>query len=92
MDFTEEFLQELGKMDKKQLSRLLGSASRSLSGEQQKKLQEIMKDNQKLEALKSKITSEDIQNIKANMSSPEAVRKFFSQPATRERLNEILKK
>ena len=92
MDFTEGFLKELSKMDKKQLSRLLQSASRGLSKEQQRNLQDIMEDKQKIEQLKQKVTPDDIEKVKANMSSPDEVRKFFSDPATRARLNEILKK
>ncbi len=92
MDFTQEFLEELGKMDKKQLSSLLRSATRSLSKEQQQKLQNIMGDPQKLEGLKAKLTPEDIQKVKENISSPAEVRKFFSDAATRSRIDEILKK
>ena len=85
-----DFLKNLQQMDQNQLQALVKQATAGLSPAQQRGLKKMLEDPQAMSALQDKISQKDLDGLRQNLSSPEALKNYMSQPDIQKRINEIL--
>lgn len=90
MSNYDEILKKLQAMDPGTLRSLVQSATRSLSAEQQKKLKSVLDDPKKLQALKNRISDDELDGLRQNISDPSALGTFLADNDMQKRINEIL--
>ena len=85
-----DFLKNLQQMDQNQLQALIKQATSSLSPAQQLKLKKILEDPKAMNNLQNKVSEQDLENLQQNLSSPEALKNYISQPDVQKRINKML--
>lgn len=77
-------------MDPSDLRTLVQNATKSLSAAQQKKLKAVLDDPRKLKALQSRISDDELNGLRQNISDPSALGAFLADGDIQKRINEIL--
>ncbi len=85
----DDFLQNLQKMDPKQLRILVASATKNLSPAQQQKLKSMLEDPGALEKLKSKVSDQDLEKLSSNIRDPKSLDQFMKQSDVQKRIDEL---
>ncbi len=84
-----DFLKNLQQMDQNQLQALIKQATSSLSPAQQLKLKKMLEDPKAMNNLQNKVSEQDLENLQQNLSSPEALKNYISQPDVQKRINKL---
>ncbi len=88
---SNDFFDQIKRMDKKERRALLEKLTNSLTPEQQQQVQSIVKDKKQMEKVQNSLNGDDFNALIEGLSGKEDARDFLNSPQVQKRIGEILK-
>ena len=87
---NDDFLKKLQQTDPAVLRALLQRATRTLTPDQQKRLQALMGDPQRLEQLKGQLQGKELAGLGEHLTDPDTLEQYLRRGDIQKRIDELL--